>query len=260
VASDAEPSTSRFTWPGGNEAAVSLTFDDARPSQVDRGLAILDSHGVRGTFYVSPGRCDERLDGWRAAVAGGHEIGNHTLTHPCSGNFAFARARALEAMTLDEMERDILDASAAIDDRLGVRPATFAYPCGQTFVGRGEGVRSYVPLVARHFLVGRAAFNEIHNDPARCDLAQATGMDGDDKRFEQLRALVDRARADGGWVILFGHEVGQAGPQTTREAALDALCAYCTDEANGIWIDTVAAVGRYVADTRRARAADAASR
>ncbi len=245
------PASAPLAWPEGKRAAVSLTFDDARPSQVDRGLGILDACGVRATFYVSPGAVEQRLDGWRRAVAAGHEIGNHTLSHPCSGNFAFSRANALEDYTLERMERELVDSSAAIEHLLGVVPTTFAYPCGQSFVGRGQDVRSYVPLVARHFLVGRGAFNESHNDPAFCDLALVFGMNGDGERFETLKALVDRAAAEGGWLILFGHDIGHAGQQTTRADVLERLCRHCTREGSGIWIDTVAAVGQHIARARR---------
>lgn len=236
-----------FRWPEGKRAAISLTFDDARLSQVDRGLPILDRHGVKATFYVTPaGNLRQRLDAWRAAVANGHEIGNHTLTHPCSGNFAFARPRALEDYTLERMEGELDGASEAIEQWLAVRPTTFAYPCGQKFVGRGETCRSYVPLVARRFLVGRGAFNEGPNAPGFCDLAQTTGMDMDDKPFDYLKALAASAAAEGAWLILFGHEVGDGGRQSTRAEALDALCRYALDPASGLWIDTVAAIGRYV--------------
>ena len=52
---------------------------------------------------------------------------------------------------------------------------------------------------------------------------------------------------DGGWLVLFGHDVGPQGArQVTRTDALDELCRYATDPATGIWTDTVEAVGRYV--------------
>jgi hypothetical protein len=148
------------------------------------------------------------------------------------------------------METEILNANAECDRLLGVVPTTFAYPCGQSFVGRGEKLRSYVPLVARHFVVGRGAFSEVHNDPSFCDLAQVTGLDGDDKPFDYLEAMVDRAAAEGGWLVLFGHEVGEGGHQITCADALDALCRYCLDPGNGIWLDTVAAIGAYVKKAR----------
>ena len=50
-----------FRWPDGKRAALSLSFDDARLSQVDRALPIMDAHDVKGTFYVSLGRVEARM-------------------------------------------------------------------------------------------------------------------------------------------------------------------------------------------------------
>ena len=237
-----------FCWPAGKRGAVSLSFDDARLSQIDRGMAIFDAQGVKATFYVSPGGVTQRLDGWKAAVARGHEIGNHTVRHPCSGNFKWSRDKALEDYSIEQLEREILDANRFVEETLGVTPATFAYPCGETFVGRGRHTVSYVPVIAEHFLVGRGARNETYNDPAFCDLAQAACMGSDGKSLEQLKSMVDRAVADSGWLILCGHEIGDSGFQTTLAPALEALCRYCNDPANGIWIDTVETIGRHVAE------------
>src|SRR5665647_322561 len=74
-----------FSWPKGKQVAVSLSFDDARLSQVDAGTALLDQYGIKATFYVGPSGVKQRLEGWKKAVANGHEIGNHSLNHPCTG-------------------------------------------------------------------------------------------------------------------------------------------------------------------------------
>ena len=207
-----------FVWPGGARAAVSFSFDDARASQLDRGIPILDAHGVRATFYVSLDNVRARQAEWRRVAASGHEIGNHSLHHPCSANFPWSRAHALEDYCLDRMEAELLAANAAIEEMLRVRPQTFAYPCGQTFVGRGEGAASYVPLVARRFVVGRHAFDEVHND--------------------------------GGWLVFMSHDVAPSGAQATRPDVLEALCRRVTDAASGLWVDKVAAVGGYIRDAR----------
>ena len=236
-----------FAWPDGKRAAISLSFDDARPSQLDDGLPILDRHGVRATFYVSPNRARERLDDWRAAAAAGHEMGNHTVTHPCSGNFPWSRTNALEDYTLERMERELLDANAFIREALGVAPTTFAYCCGQKYVGRGASLQSYVPLVARHFVVGRGFRDEAVNDPTFVDLAQAGGIESDGATFEDLCAWIRHACDVGGWVIFVAHDVGDGFQrQAIRAEVLDALCAYCADPAHGLWLDTVTAVGAWV--------------
>jgi peptidoglycan/xylan/chitin deacetylase (PgdA/CDA1 family) len=212
---DKEPSTLNrrddFGWPEGKRAAISLTFDDARFSQVDRGLPILDEYDAKATFYVSIRSLKERLDAWKRAVAKGHEIGNHTLTHPCSGNFTFARERALEDYTLDRMRYEMEEANSIIERLLGVRPVSFAYPCGQKFVGRGQNLKSYVPLVAEKFLAGRGWMDEWSNDPTFCDTAQLMAMELDGKDFEQVKQLIDRTLANGGWLVFCGHDIGEGG-------------------------------------------------
>ncbi|MGZ7046328.1 MAG: polysaccharide deacetylase family protein, partial [Candidatus Aminicenantales bacterium] len=240
-----------FRWPGGKRAAISLTFDDARQSQVDTGLPLLDRYKVKATFYVSPDNVKERLEGWKRAVKSGHEIGNHTMTHPCTGNYAFSKANALEDLSLDRMAREIDEASLAIETMLSVKPISFAYPCCQTFVGRGMAVKSYVPLVAERFLTGRLGLNEAANDPGICDLSQLLAQGSDGTTFGELKALIDQAVSEGRWLILAGHEIAESGYQTTSVKTLETLCRYASDPANGLWIDTVGRIGKYVADNRK---------
>ena len=131
-------------------------------------------------------------------------------------------------------------------------PVTFAYPCGQKFVGRGAGVQSDVPVVSELFLAGRGWLDEGPNDPAATDLAQLYGYPMDDVEFEALKPVVDDAIARGQWLVLAGHDIG-AGPghQVTRVAMLRPLLRYASDPSRGVWVDTVANVARYVADVCR---------
>ena len=54
------PDSTPFQWPKGKRAAISLTFDDARLSQIDNGLPLLDRHRVRATFFVTPRAVEKR--------------------------------------------------------------------------------------------------------------------------------------------------------------------------------------------------------
>ena len=245
--------SSGFAWPEGRRAAVSLTFDDSRSSQIDAGLAVLDRLGAKATFYVVPVRVESDLAGWKKLVASGHEIGNHTLRHPCTGNFSWSRDAALEDYTLDRMRQELIASNRRLKELLGVEPVSFAYPCGQTFVGRGRSTRSYVPLVAELFLTGRGWLDETPNDPEFHDPAQISGMSMDGMDFPEVRELVESARGTGQWLVLAGHEMGASGPQTTRIEMLEQLVPYLQDPENGIWFETVEAVGRYVQQRRRSR-------
>ncbi|MCX5770051.1 MAG: polysaccharide deacetylase family protein [Candidatus Hydrogenedentes bacterium] len=238
-----------FTWPEGKRMAVSMSFDDARPSQVDVAFPLLEDFGVKATFYVCPDNLEKRVDDWRAVASAGHELGNHTVSHPCSGNFEFSRGNALESYTLDDMEKEMVECNRRVETACGVVPATFAYPCGNTFVGHGKKVRSYVPLVAKHFLAGRGFPSEWHNAPAVCDLAQLNGVSFDGLDFNTILGLIDKAGADGAWLVLAGHDAGdEDARQVTRCDTLRAVCEYALEPDHGIWLDTVAAVAKHLRD------------
>jgi peptidoglycan/xylan/chitin deacetylase (PgdA/CDA1 family) len=245
-----QESVQMIPWPEGKRAAVSLSFDDGRASQVDKGLDVIDPTGVKVTFFVNPPAVKKRLEGWKRAVASGHEIGSHSVSHPCTGNFPWSRQNALEDYTLERMSRQLDDANAQIQELLGVHAVTFAYPCGQKFVGRGSETKSYVPLIGEKFLVGRGYMDEYDNDPRFCDLAEAGGIPFDDMDYIDMVKKIDQAAEHGGWIIFAGHDIGQKAFQVTDTIALAALCRYMQDPAHGVWVDTVEHIAKYVVKQR----------
>lgn len=243
----ANPDAASFTWPEGKKAAVSLSFDDARLSHVDVGLAFFEKHGGQVTFYVVPSNVEKRLEGWQKIAAAGHEIGNHSLNHPCTGNFRWSRANALETYTLKTMRRELVKANRQIEEALGVVPETFAYPCGQKFVGRGQQTKSYVPVVAEVFTAGRGWLDEAPNDPTYVDMPQLTGMSMDSKSFDEIKPLLEQVQESGQWLVLAGHDIGSGkGAQLTRTAMLKKLIEYAQDPANNLWLAPVGTVAKYV--------------
>jgi beta-glucosidase len=237
-----------FQWPHGKHTAISLTFDDARLSQPDKGIALMNKYSVKGTFYVSPGNMLKRVDAWKKVVAAGHEIGNHSLEHPCSGNFASSQDHALENYTLSSLSDELDSANILINKLIGVTPLSFAYPCGQTFTGKGKETRSYVPLVSAMFETGRTWMSEGANDPPSCDMAQLMAIEMDGKSFEQVMRII--SQFSGKWIILAGHETDSSGSQTTLLETLERICQYAADPANGIWIDNVHNIATYIKASR----------
>ncbi len=67
----------------GFKSAVTYTFDDAQPSQIEH-YAELQATGARLTFYITSGNSGD-IAGFDAtftqAVTDGHEMGNHTVHH-----------------------------------------------------------------------------------------------------------------------------------------------------------------------------------
>ncbi len=235
---------SSFAWPEGKQIAISLTFDDARPSQATTGIPVLNEYNVQGTFYLVPSAVKPQLENWKKAVAAGQEMANHSVNHPCTGNFPWSRSKALEDYTQESMQDELSEANTQIFQLLGVECEAFAYPCGNTFVGRGVNTKSYVPVVAKLFKTGRP------NAPEFCDMAQLTGMEMDGRDFEEILPMIEQAKANGMWLILAGHEMGENGNQTTRISMLRKLIQYAQDPKNGIWIAPVGTVAKHILSTR----------
>lgn len=243
--------SAQFHWPAGKKMALTLSFDDARFSQVDNCLPILDKFGFKGTFYILPNNLNERIEGWKNAVIQGHEIGNHTLYHACSMNFEWTRKHSLEETTLRQMREQLDSANAFIQQTLGVKALSFAYPCGQKYVGKSDHTKSYVPLIARRFETGRGWHDEGANDPGYCNFVQLNAIEMDGKSFEDLKSQIDKAKTKGQWLILAGHEVNNGGDQTTLLATLEAICKYAADPANEIWLNNVHNVATYIKTQRK---------
>ncbi len=77
----AQPDT---TWHH-KKCAVVLTYDDAIPQQLDNAVPVLDSLGLKATFYLTAYFARERIADLKKVAHKGYELGNHTLYHPCMG-------------------------------------------------------------------------------------------------------------------------------------------------------------------------------
>jgi peptidoglycan/xylan/chitin deacetylase (PgdA/CDA1 family) len=238
-----------FDWPQGAEAAVSLTFDDGMRSQREVGVPLLNRYGVRATFYVNP-RDDDgaMLEEWRSASEDGHEIGNHTINHPCSKNFTFISEfgrRALEEMSLEEIGWEIDETNRRLAERLpNQRAVSFAYPCYQPFVGRGARRQSYVPVVLERCVAGRGR-GEQSNDARYCDLGYLWSWPCERMVGQTLIGIVEQAAAQGRWAILTFHGI-QEGQLSVAEGDLAELCAHLQRSQTRIWSAPVAEVAQWV--------------
>lgn len=235
-----------FPWPDGKKMAISLSFDDARTSNPTLGIPLLNEYDVKATFFIVPSNVEKNVEGWKMAVNSGHEMGNHSVNHPCSGNFPWSRNRALEDYTIERMRNELLDANSQIESLLGVTPKVYAYPCGLTFIGKGAYTKSFVPLVSELFMAGRGWLDEAPADPIYVDMAQLTGMKMDNMTFDELLPIIENARKNGHWLVLAGHETKDEGSQTTYLNTLRELCRYAKDPNNEIWIESIGTVAEYV--------------
>lgn len=240
-----------FEWPGGAAGAVSLTFDDGMRSQREVAVPLLDQRRLNATFYVNPkDDFETALAPWREVAANGHELGNHTVNHPCSKNFSFIsqnNRQALEEMSWEQMAWEIDETNrrlAALVPEQG--PVSFAYPCYQPFVGRGKERRSYVPLVVERCVAGRGR-GERANDPLYCDLGYVWSFACERMTSAQLIGLVEQSVYEGKWAILTFHGVHE-GHLSVGENDLTELADFLARERSRIWTSTVAEVAKWVGE------------
>jgi peptidoglycan/xylan/chitin deacetylase (PgdA/CDA1 family) len=110
--------------------AIALTFDDGPSESTPELLSILERHGAPATFFQC-GVNVRRLPAiTREVAAAGHEIGNHSDTHPY---LCFKNGRFI----YDEVAR----AQDAIERGAGIRPRLFRAPYGVRWFGLREAQR-----------------------------------------------------------------------------------------------------------------------
>jgi peptidoglycan/xylan/chitin deacetylase (PgdA/CDA1 family) len=249
------PKTKSFAWPDGARAAVSLTYDDAVGTQRGNAAQQLREHGLVGTFFLTGTSPDlhARRREWRNMLAAGHELASHTMHHPCDGSHVWVpRGYTTQDYDLPRMEAE-LDETLRLLHELGAQPPfTFAYPCGETRVGKER--QSYVELVAQRFLAARSTEARIAA-PLEDSLELVPAHDGA-KTPAELIALVDEAEATGGWLVLLFHGVGGDHLAVTLEAHA-ALLAHLSQRRETIWTERFGAIAAHVRSRRELAASSA---
>ena len=227
---------------------VSFTFDDFPESALTRGGALLESMGVRGTYYASPGLAGPSRQMGNIAstelfmecVHRGHELGCHTFNHiDCAQS------------SRGELERN-LHLNRELSDRVGLKMSRqFAYPYGSFDLSSKR-------LIAREFDSARTTRNGVNL--GEIDLSalysRAMGAGRSDSFFQDL---IERHADTPGWLVFYTHDVSDQpshfGCSVKRLASLVEACA-----KRSIAIATVGEVlARHVArpDARSSRQSEA---
>lgn len=130
-----------------NQARVALTFDvEIDDKSIYSMLETLRAHGMKGSFFVTGNWVRAFPDAARAIVRDGHELGNHSLTHPYFSRIGFDGASS-EIEQTEQMVREVTGAST--------RPR-FRFPYG-------DSTPDMTLLVGSH---GFVAYHWTCDDPA----------------------------------------------------------------------------------------------
>jgi peptidoglycan/xylan/chitin deacetylase (PgdA/CDA1 family) len=115
----------RSVWRGPRHLpAIALTFDDGPSESTPEILDILSQYRIPATFFQCGHNVDRLPEIARAVRSAGHEIGNHSYSHP----YLFLRSPAA-------IETELRRAQDTIENRTGAAPVWFRAPFGVRWFG-----------------------------------------------------------------------------------------------------------------------------
>ncbi len=192
-----------------NQGFVSLTFDDGYYSAYSKGLPILDAAGIRSTFYTITTLVGDRVDGYvtqtelQALYKNGHEIGNHTRTHPF-----------LSTVSPTQLTSETSGAQQDLKS-WGYNPTTFAYPYDDY---GGSATSAVVTAVKASGVRGArdsdyGGYNNSTTFPLLLDSMPSENDLGTDN-VATVTGWIQQAVANKMWVIILWHRVDETDPTT----------------------------------------------
>jgi len=223
------------------QAAVSLTLDDGLRNQDEFAVPLLNQYGIKATFYVIPGLTPETNEeaakkkpgdhggmSWvrlKELASQGHEIANHTWTHIPLTKIKDGQRIDLEPAKLDA---EIGKACAAIKERIGIAPFTFATPGNAISDGVRAVAHQYHPVIREH-----------------CERFGAWPPTSKDFTAAQANAMVDRYLKKGEALVWMMHAVTEGYNAFSSPAVLEDHLKYLRTKEDSLWIDTFAHVSCY---------------
>ncbi len=230
----------------GKQCAVVLTYDDALNVHLDNAIPSLDSLGLRATFYLSayfPGSA-KRMDEWKAASNKGHELGNHTLFHPCDGRGPgrewVSAERDLSKYSVQRMVEEIRMTNVFLKSLDGKDRRTFAYPCGDTQVGDS----SYVQPITSDFVAARIVKNELASSTV--DLFTVPSYMVNGESGEEMISWVQQAMKEKKLLVILFHGVGGEHALNVDLREHRKLLAFLKKNEGSIWIAPMVEVADFI--------------
>jgi peptidoglycan/xylan/chitin deacetylase (PgdA/CDA1 family) len=192
-----------------NQGFVSLTFDDGYASAYSRAIPILDAAGIKSTFYTITNLVGDTVDGYvtqaqlQTLYKNGHEIGNHTRTHPL-----------LSTVSASQLTSETSGAQRDLQS-WNFNPTTFAYP----YDDYGGSSQSAVVAAVKASGVRGArdsdygGYNNSTTFPLLLDSMPSEYDLGTDN-VQTVTGWIQQAVANKMWVIILWHRVDETDPGT----------------------------------------------
>lgn len=231
----------------GKQCAVSLTYDDALNVHLDNAVPILDSLNLKATFYLSGyfPAFRERVAEWRAVASKGHELGNHTLFHPCTGKLPGREwvqpDYDLGNYTMPRLVDEIKMASTLLEALDGKTKRSFAYPCGDMKIGDS----SYVDKIRDAFVAARGVKGEMPRID-EIDLYNVGAYVVSGHSGEELIGLVKQAMKHNALIVFLFHGVGGEHSLDIALSEHHKLLHFLKQNEKDVWIAPFVEIAEHV--------------
>jgi sialate O-acetylesterase len=242
-----------FEWPQGQQCAVSLTYDDALPVHHETVAPLLTAKHLTATFNVCANRgFTDNTNAWKQVAAQGHELGNHTLFHPCrrepeSDYPWLAPHYDLCNYTAQRWEDEMRVANCLLQLIDGQTDRTFGNTCCHTTIGTGPKERDLSGLIVRMFVAARGPLNDKIISPDSLSYTELGHFNGDGKSFEELQDTIEQCARMHGWIILMFHGVGADTHSLFIDTEQHAkLITYLEENADRIWTASMVRVAKHL--------------
>jgi peptidoglycan/xylan/chitin deacetylase (PgdA/CDA1 family) len=241
-----------FKWPNGAKAALCLTYDDGLSSHISTVVPILKRYRFKATFYPTLASSSIKLEmeKWKSLVKDGHELGNHTVYHPCrkSEVESVKDYLDLDKYTTEQILAEIEVANTFLQALDGKKTRTFAYPCAQLYAG---GL-SFKDSVAHYATAARGGSYEplqplnpldidIYNVPA-----WAPNNNGSKDLIAYIKAILEKGTL-GAFII---HGVGEE-PMIVSKEDHETMLKFLDAHRNEIWVTTFQEATDYLISYRQ---------
>lgn len=233
------------SW-NGKKCAVVITYDDAIDQHLDNAIPVLDSLGLKATFYVTAfsQSLQVRLSDWKKLANKGHELGNHTLYYPCIGGKGREWVKPeydMSNYTVKRMVDETRMTNLFLQALDGKTKRTFAFTCGDMKIGDS----SFINAMKNDFVAARAVRNQMHKineiDLLNVDCYMVNGETG-----AQMIDWVKKAVETNTLLVILFHGVGGGNALNVSIPAHREFLQYLKKNEKDIWIATMLDIAEYI--------------
>ena len=238
------------TW-NGKKSAIVLTYDDALNVHLDNVIPYLDKFNLKGTFYLigDAKATSNRLNDWRTASKNGHELGNHSLTHPCNGQGEGREwvqpERDLSKFSLERTVNEIRVTNTLLEAIDGKTERTFAYPCGDKTVEN----TNYYDLLTNDF-VGARGVNSGMETAKNVNLHDINAFFIDGHSGAYMIDLVKKAIETETLIVFLFHGVGGEHNLDVSLEAHNKLIQFLAENESDVWVATMVDVAKFIKEKK----------